>query len=155
MSNQTATDVTIPALNDLFPLKATLFVAPTAPEGPSVLINSATGVPRRFYAAFATYLAEEHGCAVLTVDFRGHGESVPVGGLKELKDVRIWGEWAKNDQAAATQFLKDKFPGREIVIIGHSVGGHIAPLNPLKADVSRYLFIAGMFTMLKYLMPST
>jgi len=40
----------------------------------AVLINSATAVPRKVYRGFAGYLAGR-GCAVLTYDYRGTGDS--------------------------------------------------------------------------------
>src|ERR1700738_2148563 len=72
-------DITFPAA-DGYLLGATLFL-PRGTKRHAVLINSATAVPRRLYRGFAGYLARR-GCAVLTYDYRGTGDSrqkTPVG----------------------------------------------------------------------------
>ncbi|XXQ29574.1 AB hydrolase-1 domain-containing protein [Plasmodiophora brassicae] len=141
-------ELTIAALDDGFPIKATLFApSPSGAAGPAVLVSAATGVPRTFYAAFAQYLAERHGCAVLTYDYRGLGDSLPAAvgtqhPLSRLQHIHIHKEWAQNDQAAAVKHLHESFPGRPVVLVGQSVGCHIAPLNPLRHLVSRYVFIS-------------
>src|SRR3954467_9401113 len=67
-------DITVPA-TDGYPLAATLFL-PRGAKRHAVLINSATAVPRKLYRGFAGYLAQR-GCAVLTYDYRGTGDSRP------------------------------------------------------------------------------
>ena len=67
-------DITVPAI-DGYPLAATLFL-PRGAKRHAVLINSATAVPRKLYRGFAGYLAQR-GCAVLTYDYRGTGDSRP------------------------------------------------------------------------------
>src|ERR1700744_5040964 len=67
-----ADDITIPAA-DGYSLAATLFL-PRGAKRHAVLINSATAVPRKIYKGFASYLAHR-GCAVLTYDYRGIGDS--------------------------------------------------------------------------------
>src|SRR5258708_34295879 len=65
-------DLMLPA-RDGVKLAATLF-EPAMPNGMAILLNSGTGIPRRFYGAFAQHLADR-GFAVLTYDYRGIGES--------------------------------------------------------------------------------
>ena len=65
-------DITFPAM-DGYLLGATLFL-PLGAKRHAVLINSATAVPRKIYRGFAGYLARR-GCAVLTYDYRGTGDS--------------------------------------------------------------------------------
>jgi predicted alpha/beta hydrolase len=65
-------DITLPAA-DGYLLGATLFL-PRGAKSHAVLINSATAVPRKIYKGFAGYLARR-GCAVLTYDYRGIGDS--------------------------------------------------------------------------------
>ena len=60
-------------LTDGYLLGATLFL-PRGAKRHAVLINSATAVPRKIYRGFAGYLARR-GCAVLTYDYRGTGDS--------------------------------------------------------------------------------
>ncbi|KAI8819695.1 uncharacterized protein EV422DRAFT_103506 [Fimicolochytrium jonesii] len=145
----TEENLTILAAVDSFPLASTLFTPTKTPSStpppPSIQINSATGVPRAFYVSFARYLATTHSCPVLLYDYRGIGDSL-TGSTPEharaLPLASIQKEWATYDQPAITMFLKDRFPDRAVVIVGHSVGAHIAPLNPAKDSVSRYLFVA-------------
>src|ERR1700716_2423675 len=65
-------DITFPAA-DGYLLGATLFL-PRGAKRHAVLISSATAVPRKIYRGFAGYLARR-GCAVLTYDYRGTGDS--------------------------------------------------------------------------------
>jgi len=66
-------DITLPAA-DGYLLGATLFLPRIGARHHAVLINSATAVPRKIYRGFAAYLARR-GCAVLTYDYRGIGDS--------------------------------------------------------------------------------
>ncbi len=68
------------AARDGVKLAASLF-EPAAPNGGAVLLNSGTGIPRQFYAAFARHLAER-GFVVLTYDYRG------LGGSDKPRDAR-------------------------------------------------------------------
>jgi predicted alpha/beta hydrolase len=68
MTEILAQDTVIPA-RDGYPLAATVFTPLERPRG-TVLINSATAVPRKIYRGFATYLGER-GFAALTYDYRG------------------------------------------------------------------------------------
>src|SRR5579883_2471388 len=58
-------------------LAASVF-QPTRPRAgaPAVVVNSATGVRRDYYAPFARFLAER-GYTVVTYDYRGIGGSRP------------------------------------------------------------------------------
>ena len=69
-------DITLPAA-DGYPLAATLFL-PRGAKRHAVLINSAAAVHRKIYRGFAGYLARR-GCAVLTYDYRGTGDSQAEG----------------------------------------------------------------------------
>src|SRR5205814_6213732 len=72
-------DITFPAA-DGYLLGATLFLPRTGARHHAVLINSATAVPRKIYRGFAGYLARR-GCAALTYDYRGTGDSRPKAAL--------------------------------------------------------------------------
>ena len=69
-------DTTI-AARDGYPLAATVFTPEGPPRG-TVLINSATAVPRKIYRGFAAYLAGR-GFAALTYEYRGVGGSRQIG----------------------------------------------------------------------------
>ena len=79
-------DITFPA-TDGYLLGATLFL-PRGAKRHAVLINSATATPRKVYRGFAGYLARR-GCAVLTYDYRGTGDSrqKAMTGYNQLKSL--------------------------------------------------------------------
>ena len=89
---------------DGYSLAATLFM-PRGPRHHAVLINSATAVPRKIYAGFASYLAGR-GCVVLTYDYRGTGGSqkamVGYNQPKSLVGFKAsMSDWAALDVTAA------------------------------------------------------
>lgn len=109
---------------DGHPLAATLYEPEKAPRA-AVQINAATGVPRRYYAAYARFLAER-GFAVLTYDYRGIGQSVwPRQVSGAALRMRHWGE---HDLAATLDWLQQRYPGLPIAAVGHSAGGQMLGL---------------------------
>ena len=72
-----ADDGVIPAL-DGHGLASTHFSGPD-PDGPVVVINSGTAIPRRFYRHFAAYLCRRGASHAVTYDYRGIGDSWPNG----------------------------------------------------------------------------
>lgn len=103
-------------------LAATLF----EPERPraAVQINGATGVPRRYYRAYARHLAAQ-GYAVLTYDYRGIGDSRWHAARPEQIRMRCWGE---RDLAGTLQWLSRRHPALPILAVGHSAGGQMLGL---------------------------
>jgi predicted alpha/beta hydrolase len=117
-------DVIIPAL-DRLPLAGTLSEPQGAVRG-AVLIGSAMGVPRGFYGGFADYLAEA-GLAALRFDYRGIGGSLR-GALRDSDaTMHAWGE---QDLGGALRFLRDRYPGAPLLLVGHSAGGQLFGLVP-------------------------
>lgn len=105
-------------------LAATLFM-PETPKG-AVMIAPATGIKRRFYQAFATYLASL-GWGVITFDNRGIGDSLN-GHVKQSKaTLQSWGE---QDMPAVLEALRSHFPQLSYHLIGHSAGGQLVGLMP-------------------------
>ncbi len=130
-----ATELRI-AAKDGYVVAATLF----APKGPArgvVLLASAIGVKRRFYARFATYLAEG-GLATLTLDYRGIGDSRPAS-LRGFETTLH--DWAELDLAAAATELHARFPDLPLLWVGHSVGGQLMGFVP-EAKVHAAMFVA-------------
>lgn len=108
------------------------------PRG-AVMIAPAMGVPQKFYAPLAGWLAER-GFAVMTFDFRGSGES-RTGPLRAL-DADIF-SWARHDAAAALAELAEHVPGDvPITWIGHSLGGQIVPMIPNRDRIAKIITIA-------------
>lgn len=120
------------AARDGTQLAATLF-EPAAPNGGAVLINSGTGIPRQFYAAFAAHLASR-GFAVLTYDYRGIGQSAsPPAATMEA--------WGAIDQPSMLDHLAALAPGAERAVIGHSFGGQVLGLADNIGQVRAALLI--------------
>ena len=119
-------------------LAATIFEPPGERLGRVVVINSAMGVLQRFYANYARYLAE-NGFATVTYDYRGIGGSVSSGGIRRSPaTLRDWGR----DFDAVLDRVEDRWPGRPVVVVGHSVGGQILGLLPQPERVHALLGVA-------------
>ena len=95
----------------------------------AVLISGGLGIPQRFYAPFATWLAER-GHLVLTFDLRGMGVSRAPEHRRSLRGLDAdMLTWARQDFPAAVQALSDRGGGDTIVLIGHSLGAHHAAMT--------------------------
>ena len=140
-----ADDISFPA-TDGFPLGATLYL-PRGARTHAVLINSATAVPRKIYKGFASYLASR-GCAVLTYDYRGTGDSRPKPSLGDDRPASLVGfkasmsDWAALDVSAAVAWMRQRYPAMPLAFAGHSFGGQALGLIPNNSEVSRALLIA-------------
>jgi predicted alpha/beta hydrolase len=140
-----ADDITVPA-DDGYALRATLFL-PRGAKSHAVLINSATAVPRKFYRGFAGYLARR-GCAVLTYDYRGIGDSrqKAVEGYNQPKSLvgfkASMADWAALDVTATVAWMRERYHHLPLGYVGHSFGGQALGLLANNTEVSRALFIA-------------
>ncbi len=138
-------DITVPAV-DGYGLGATLFL-PRGAKRHAVLINSATAVPRKIYKGFAGYLARR-GCAVLTYDYRGIGDSrlrAPVGSNQPGSLVGFkasMSDWAALDVTAAVAWMRERYHDLPLGYVGHSFGGQALGLLANNSEVSRALLIA-------------
>jgi predicted alpha/beta hydrolase len=112
-----------------------------------VLINSATAVPRKLYHGFAGYLARR-GCAVLTYDYRGTGDSrqKAVTGYNQPRSLvgfkASMADWAAKDIASTVQWMRERYGNMPLIYVGHSFGGQALGLLPNNKEISRALFIA-------------
>jgi predicted alpha/beta hydrolase len=138
-------DITFPAA-DGYSLGATLFL-PRGAKRNAVLINSATAVPRKIYRGFAGYLARR-GCAVLTYDYRGTGDSrqKSLVGYNQPKSLvgfkATMSDWAALDTTAAVAWMRERYKTLPLGYIGHSFGGQALGLLANNSEVSRALLIA-------------
>ncbi|MEH2527153.1 putative alpha/beta hydrolase [Bradyrhizobium sp. AZCC 2176] len=138
-------DITVPA-TDGYPLAATLFL-PRGAKRHAVLINSATAVPRKLYRGFAGYLAKR-GCAVLTYDYRGTGDSrqQALTGTNQPKSLvgfkASMSDWASHDITAAVAWMRARYKALPFAYVGHSFGGQALGLLPNNSEISRALFVA-------------
>jgi predicted alpha/beta hydrolase len=99
---------------DGYQLAATHFIADS---DQFIVTGSATAVPRGFYKRFAEF-AQARGINVVTVDYRGIGESKR-GSLKDLH--MTYAEWSKYDLAAAVDYAAAR---GKVWLVGHSLAGH-------------------------------
>ena len=118
------------------PLAGTVF-EPKAPRA-SLLVNSGTGIPRRFYARFARHAAAR-GFAVLTFDYRGIGGSAPASLRGYQARYRDWGQ---RDIPGAIGWLADRYDGLPLAAVGHSTGGQQLGLAPNVERVRAAVFVA-------------
>ncbi|MEZ5782304.1 MAG: alpha/beta fold hydrolase [Rhizobiaceae bacterium] len=108
---------------------------------PIVIISAATSVRCRYYSRFADYLFL-NGFDVLTFDYRGIGESRP----KSLRGFRAdWVDWGAHDLEAALAYAERSFPGQEIHVVGHSIGGFAIGLAPSNRRIGRILTVGSQF----------
>lgn len=117
-------------------LAAELFEA--ARPKATVLFAPATGVKRRLYAPLAQWLSER-GYTGLTLDYRGIGDSRR-GSLRGYQAKAE--DWAVQDLAAAISALKERFPSLPLLVVGHSIGGQILGLCPLRGQIDGVVFVA-------------
>jgi predicted alpha/beta hydrolase len=138
-------DITLPA-TDGYLLGATLFL-PRGAKRHAVLINSAAAVPRKVYRGFAGYLARR-GCAVLTYDYRGTGDSRQraVVGYNQPKSLvgfkASMSDWAALDVTAAVAWMRERYKSLPLNYVGHSFGGQALGLVANNSEVSRALLVA-------------
>lgn len=116
---------------------AARFFSPAMPMRGAVLLAPALGVPQRFYAPLAEWLASE-GFLVATFDYRGIGRSRRHS-LRKLRADLL--DWARLDCRAVLEELVARANGAPLTWVGHSLGGQILPFVP---GVERLL--AGVIT---------
>lgn len=140
---QLACTLTVPATsaNSTTSTAPTTFATPTVRTTPRyVVINSATGVRRSFYGAFALHLAEA-GFHVLTWDPRSIGDSRKGHAKSDPARMRDWGMLDMDAVLLHTCALAAGDWSR-IAVIGHSSGGHLSGLAASLAHVKQLALVA-------------
>ncbi len=121
-----AIDFRMPSLDGLV-LAATYWPG-RRPNAPGVLLLHGNGSSRAAMVGNAAWLASQ-GYAILTIDFRGHGQSSAAS--------HSFGLYESRDAAAAFAWLKRRQRNAPVAVIGASLGGAAALLGergPLPAD---------------------
>ena len=93
----------------------------------AVMICCATAVRQRFYFPFAHWLCQQ-GFSVLTLDYRGIGESMDAPTVKESPARKQ--DWGELDMPAALGWLQQEYPTLNKHLVGHSAGGLLFGLMP-------------------------
>lgn len=98
---------------------AACYYAPTGALHANVVLHGATGVPQRYYSAFASWAAAR-GIGVLTYDYRDFGASQH----RPMRESHAtFADWAILDQGAAERALAELAPEGPLWVLGHSLGG--------------------------------
>jgi len=121
---------------------AARFFAPQGEARAGVLVVSAMGAPQGYYRPFAAWLAAQ-GYFVATFDYRGIGRSRPGahrGSLRGFKADVL--DWAGLDCAAMIEAVAARAPGRDLLWIGHSLGGQIVPMVPNRERIAKIVTVA-------------
>ncbi len=121
--------------DDGWVLKANLFENRTTGATKSIIvILPAMGAHARPYRFMAAYLADQ-GHTVLTVDPRGHGQSLPHP--KRGIDYGV-DDFLREDIPAVLNYMRENYPDIPVCMIGHSFGGHLSAIyaaeNPDEVD---------------------
>ena len=138
-------EISFPA-TDGYALSGTLFL-PRGTKRHAVLINSATAVPRKIYRGFASYLAHR-GCAVMTYDYRGIGDSrqLAMVGYNQPKSLvgfkASMSDWAALDVTAAVRWMRERYTTLPFAYVGHSFGGQALGLIDNNTEISRAILLA-------------
>lgn len=143
------TDVSIPttiAALDGHPLAADLHTPPPDVQnsGVHVVINSAMGVSRRYYRAFAQHLAAR-GMTVVSYDYRGIGGSAPPRLRGCAARARDWGQLDASGVLSWMHQRQQRGPDPRagaIAVVGHSIGGQLLGLMQNPEQVDRILLVA-------------
>ncbi len=136
---------------DGFVLGATSF-EPAGPAAGTLLVHPATATPQRFYRLFATFLAE-HGVRVVTYDYRGIGRSRPrrsSGSSRSLRGYRAtMNDWARLDARAAHAWVRSRFPGAPLAVLGHSFGAQLTGIIDEPREAAGAIFVGAQFAYYK------
>ncbi len=103
-----------------------------------LLVASAMGVKRRYYDAFAQFLAQ-NGITTVTFDYRGIGDSRPAS-LRKFGGSMV--DWGRLDIPAAIEWISRELRPKTLSYAGHSAGGQLAGLAPNVGRVSRFVFVS-------------
>lgn len=96
-----------------------MLVQPGPPDSPVVMIWPALGMAARKYRGFLAELVAA-GLTAVAVDHRGFGASTPRTGRGSTVS---YADIVGTDFPAVVAELEGLFPGRPLVLLGHSIGG--------------------------------
>lgn len=130
----------IEILADGEPLAGHFFPAMGQPRAHLVL-HGATGVPQRYYSAFAKWAASNR-IGVLTYDYRDFGASLRQPMKLSKATMATWG---LVDQAAAEAALLKIAPEGPLWVLGHSLGGLTFSFRSHDPRVERVITVGSGF----------
>ncbi len=108
---------------------------PDVSASATVLALPGIGVPQRAFRHVASWLSRR-GLRVVSVDYRGVGESIPVASAGRA-DLTAW---ATEDAPAALRFVQQTFSSRP-VLLAHSFGGQALGLADRLHEISGAILV--------------
>lgn len=118
-------------------LLSALYGTPEKSSSPSVIIGPATGIKKEFYFHFANYLIQQ-GYSVLIFDYRGIGGSAPED-LRTSPDFLH--DWGLLDMNAALNYMIFIQNQKDIIWLGHSIGGQLIGLLDHREYIKKFITI--------------
>lgn len=106
-----------------------------------IVLHGATGIPQRFYRAFAAWLARRRQVVVLTYDYHDFGASADDVSATRRSTATMT-DWGVHDQSAALAWVTATYPDLPIDVIGHSLGGMMLPFQEPADKVRAVVVIA-------------
>lgn len=123
--------------SDAYPLTAYRHAAP-GPARAVAVIAPGMAIRQAFYADFAAWLATQ-GFIVWTFDYRGMAESAK-GSMRRCQ-IDVSG-WVERDYDAVVRHAVTDGSGLPLYVIGHSLGGQVAPTLPSVSSIAGLVNIA-------------
>jgi predicted alpha/beta hydrolase len=118
------------------------YYEPDKPNEKIIVIAPGVGMTQEYYRLVARFFAQ-HGFIVGTFDYRGMGKSAP----EKLNGYEAnMHQWAVQDINAVLLHVKHNYPGREIIYIGHCMGGEIIGLAPASQYVNKMILVSSALT---------
>lgn len=115
---------------DDFELAGTLYQPDSVKA--AIMIAPATGIRRRVYNSFASFLAD-NGYGVICFDNRGIGDSKN-GSINANNPSLV--NWGALDMPAVLETLQLNFPNQTYHLVGHSAGGQLVGLMHNAAEIT-------------------
>ena len=107
-----------------------------------IVIAPGVGMTQEYYHLVARFFALQ-GFMVITFDYRGMGRSAP----EKLNGFEAnMHQWAVQDINAVLLHIKQNYQGREIIYIGHCMGGEIIGLAPASQYVNKMVLVSSALT---------
>lgn len=112
---------------------------PVINNGTVVIIAPSPSHSKEFYHPLADFLAGK-GYPVFTFDYRGMGIALT---SKERRGCQTGlHEWAVQDTDAVILHARNKYPGHELIFIGHCIGGEIIGLSRASQYINKLVLIS-------------
>jgi predicted alpha/beta hydrolase len=110
-----------------------------------IIVAPGAGLTQEYYEPFAQFFCEQ-GFSVITFDYRGVGKSAPenLSGYKASMH-----QWAAQDINAVLLYAKQNCNGKELIYVGHSIGGEIVGLVPASQYVNKIVLVSSALSCAK------